>query len=59
MEIGPSDQMRGDDMKLVVIGALCLFWLVMAFREFQRGDMLLAGVFVVVGVSLTAYRLRK
>jgi hypothetical protein len=46
-------------MKMVVIVALCIFWLALAYREFQRGDMLLAGVFVFVGIALTTYRLRK
>ena len=46
-------------MKMFVIIILCVFWLAMAYREFQRGDMLLAGVFALVGVALTAYRLRR
>jgi hypothetical protein len=37
---------------------LLIFWLVMAYRAFTRGDMLLAGVFLLVGIALTAYRLR-
>jgi hypothetical protein len=46
-------------MKFVVIVALAIFWLVMAYRQFERGDMLLAGVFLLVGIALTVYRLRK
>lgn len=46
-------------MKIVVIVALAIFWLALAYREFQVGDMLLAGVFLLVGVALTAYRLRR
>ena len=46
-------------MKYAIIVALAVFWLVMAYRQFQRGDMLLAGVFVLAGVALTVYRLRK
>jgi hypothetical protein len=46
-------------MKYAVIVALAIFWIVMAYREFQRGDMLLAGVFILVGVVLTVYRLRR
>ena len=43
-------------MKIFIIVALAIFWLAMAYREFQRGDMMLAGVFILVGVALTAYR---
>jgi len=46
-------------MKMAVIVILCIFWLAMAFREYQRGDMLLAGIFIFVGIALTTYRLRK
>ena len=46
-------------MRSVLVWALCIFWLAMAYREYQRGDMLLAGVFVLVGIALTVYRLRK
>jgi hypothetical protein len=46
-------------MRTVVIVALAIFWLVLAYRAFQRGDMLLAGVFLAVGIALTAYRLTK
>jgi hypothetical protein len=46
-------------MRTAVIVALAIFWLVLAYRAFQRGDMLLAGVFLAVGIALTAYRLTK
>ena len=46
-------------MRMAVIVALCIFWLVLAYRAFERGDLLLAGVFLAVGVALTAYRLTK
>ena len=46
-------------MKFAIIVALAIFWIVMAYREFQRGDMVLCGVFVLAGVALTLYRLRK
>jgi hypothetical protein len=46
-------------MRTAVIVALCIFWLALAFRAFQRGDMLMAGVFLLVGILLTAYRLGK
>ena len=37
---------------------LLVFWVFLAYRALQRGDTTMAIVFVVVGVSLTAYRLR-
>ncbi len=46
-------------MKIAVIVALAIFWLALAYREFQLGDMLLAGVFVLVGIALTTYRISK
>jgi NADH:ubiquinone oxidoreductase subunit 3 (subunit A) len=46
-------------MPVAVTLVLFLFWIVLAYREFQRGDLLLAGVFLLVGVVLTAYRYRK
>jgi hypothetical protein len=45
-------------MPLVVTLILLGFWLVLAYRRFQAGDMLLAGIFLLVGVALTVYRLR-
>ncbi|HVS76757.1 MAG TPA: hypothetical protein VHE11_07465 [Steroidobacteraceae bacterium] len=45
-------------MPVAVTFVLFLFWIVMAYREFQRGDLLLAGVFLLVGVVLTIYRYR-
>jgi uncharacterized membrane protein YqjE len=38
---------------------LLVFWLVMAWRQFQRGDLLLAVVFLALGVILSIYRLRR
>jgi hypothetical protein len=38
---------------------LLVFWLAVAFRQFQRGDLLLAGVYLAVGAVLTIYRLRR
>ena len=45
-------------MGLAVTLVLLLFWLVMAWRSFQRGDLLVASVLLAVGVVLTLYRLR-
>ncbi|MGO9802995.1 MAG: hypothetical protein ACLPTM_00365 [Steroidobacteraceae bacterium] len=46
-------------MPIAVVLILLVFWAVMAFRAFQRGDLLLAGVFSAVGIALTVYRLRR
>jgi hypothetical protein len=46
-------------MKIAIIVILAVFWLALAFREFQGGDTLLAGVFILVGIALTTYRVRK
>ena len=46
-------------MRLIVILVLAVFWLFLAYRAFSRGDTAMAGVFLLVGVALTAYRLRK
>jgi Flp pilus assembly protein TadB len=49
---------KGETMPLALTLILLVLWLVLAFRAFQRGDMLLAGVFLAVGVGLALYRLR-
>ena len=46
-------------MRMFVIVALCIVWLAMAYREYQAGDMMLAGVFVLAGDALTSYRVMK
>ena len=46
-------------MGLAVTLVLAVFWLVLAWRQFQRGDTTLAAVFLAVGVVLTLYRLRR
>ena len=46
-------------MPVAVTFILLTFWLVLAYRRFQAGDLLLAGIFLLVGVALTAYRLRS
>jgi hypothetical protein len=45
-------------MPLGLTLVLLVFWLVLAYRAFQRGDLLLAGLFALVGVVLTVYRYR-
>lgn len=46
-------------MPVAVTLVLLIFWLAVAYREFQRGDMMLAGVFFLVGVVMTVFRLRS
>ena len=46
-------------MPIAVTLLLLLFWLVIAYRQYQRGDMVLAAIFLVVGVVLTVYRIRQ
>jgi uncharacterized membrane protein YqjE len=46
-------------MPIAVTLALLLFWVVIAYRQYQRGDVVLAAVFLVVGVVLTVYRIRQ
>ena len=46
-------------MPVAVTSVLFLFWIVLAYRSFQRGDMVQAGVFLLVGVVLTVYRFRR
>jgi hypothetical protein len=45
-------------MPIALTLALLVFWLALAYRSFQRGDMLFAGVFLLVGIALSVYRLR-
>lgn len=45
-------------MGFAVTLVLLLVWLTLAYRQFQRGDLLLAGVFLAVGIVLSVYRLR-
>ena len=46
-------------MPIAVSLALLLFWLVVAYRQYQRGDMLLAAIFLLVGIALAIYRIRR
>ena len=46
-------------MPALVSLVLLLFWLALAYRSYQRGDMLFASVFLLVGIVLTVYRLRS
>jgi hypothetical protein len=46
-------------MPVALTVVLLVFWLAMAYRAFQRGDMLLTTVFLLVGIVLSVYRLRR
>jgi hypothetical protein len=46
-------------MPIAVTLGLLVFWLVIAYRQYQRGDMILAGVFLFVGIALTVWRIRQ
>ncbi|HKN48573.1 MAG TPA: hypothetical protein VJ144_11450 [Candidatus Polarisedimenticolia bacterium] len=46
-------------MRLAIVLLLLVFWLFLAVRALGRGDTAMAGLFVVIGVALTAYRLRS
>jgi hypothetical protein len=43
-------------MPIAVTVALFIFWIFLAYRAFERGDMMMAGVYLLVGIALTAYR---
>lgn len=44
-------------MAVAVTAGLAIFWLAVAYRELRRGDLLLSGVFLLVGIVLTAFRI--
>ncbi|HEX4600105.1 MAG TPA: hypothetical protein VH116_01830 [Gemmatimonadales bacterium] len=46
-------------MRMVIVLLLLVFWCVLAFRAFQRGDMTMAVLFAAIGVVLTVWRLRR
>jgi hypothetical protein len=45
-------------MRTLIVLVLLGFWVFLANRAFQRGDLALAAVYALVGVVLTAYRFR-
>jgi hypothetical protein len=45
-------------MPIGVVVVLLIFWIFMAYRAFERGDMMMAVVFLIVGIALTFYRMR-
>ena len=46
-------------MPIVITLVLLALWLVLAYRRLQAGDMVLAVIFLLAGIALTAYRLRS
>jgi len=46
-------------MRMPMVLLLLAFWIFLAYRALQRGDTTMAIVLVVVGFSLTAYRLKR
>jgi hypothetical protein len=45
-------------MPIVVSALLFILWMAVAYREYQRGDLLLAGICALVGILLSLYRLK-
>jgi len=45
-------------MPMVIAVVMSVFWVAIAYREFQRGEPMLAVVFLIVGIVLTVYRYR-
>jgi hypothetical protein len=45
-------------MPVALTAVLLVLWIAMAYREFQRGNLMLAGVFLLVGIALAVFRLR-
>ncbi len=46
-------------MRMVIVVLLLVFWLFFAYRAFARGDTAMAGLFLLIGLALTIYRLRR
>ena len=46
-------------MPLFVIAALLVFWIALSYRAMQRGDLLMAGVYLLAGVALSVYRYKS
>jgi hypothetical protein len=46
-------------MPAAVSLVLLLVWLGLAYRSYQRGDLLFAGIFLLVGIVITIHRLRS
>ena len=46
-------------MQTPLVLLLLVFWIFLAYRALQRGDTTMAILFVVVGIAVTVYRLRR
>jgi hypothetical protein len=46
-------------MRMPLVLLLLAFWMFLAYRALERGDTTMAIVLVVVGISITAYRLKR
>jgi hypothetical protein len=45
-------------MPIAVSALLFILWMAIAYRQYQRGELLLAGVCALVGILLSLYRLK-
>jgi len=45
-------------MPVAITAVLFFLWMAIAYRQYQRGDLLLAGICLLVGVLLSVYRLK-
>lgn len=45
-------------MPIVISAVLFVLWMAIAWRQYERGEPLLAGVCALVGVLLSLYRLK-
>ena len=46
-------------MPVALTLALLILWIAVAYREFQRGNLMLAGILLLAGIGITVLRLRK
>ncbi len=45
-------------MPKLIAAVMFVFWVAIAYREFQRGEPRLAAAFLIGGIVLTVYRYR-
>ena len=45
-------------MPIAITAVLFLLWMAIAWRQYERGEPLLAGVCALIGVLLSVYRLK-
>jgi hypothetical protein len=43
-------------MPIALTFALFVFWIFLAYRAFARGNLMMAGIYLLIGIALTAYR---